>query len=217
MIWTRREDQLLKVANEALHLSYIVLRNSEGTFKAQAATADTVQPATVQVNARSVELDDAASDLHVGNVASGSFTLDADTATRPGPQAAAPAESGKLHVEAHAAADTMQPATVQVKVCSVEYNDAASNLPVGHVASGPQAAPAESGKHHVEAQAAAADTVQPAAEQVQVCLVKSNDAASNLPPGSMVTGDQSLHAKICLLYTSPSPRDVEESRMPSSA
>ena len=24
-------------------------------------------------------------------------------------------------------------------------------------------------------------------------------------------------AKICLLYTSPSPRDVEESRMPSSA
>ena len=25
------------------------------------------------------------------------------------------------------------------------------------------------------------------------------------------------HVKICLLYTSPSPRDVEESRMPSSA
>ena len=25
------------------------------------------------------------------------------------------------------------------------------------------------------------------------------------------------HAIICLLYTSPSPRDVEESRMPSSA
>ena len=25
------------------------------------------------------------------------------------------------------------------------------------------------------------------------------------------------HLKICLLYTSPSPRDVEESRMPSSA
>ena len=25
------------------------------------------------------------------------------------------------------------------------------------------------------------------------------------------------HATICLLYTSPSPRDVEESRMPSSA
>ena len=29
--------------------------------------------------------------------------------------------------------------------------------------------------------------------------------------------DCSVAAKICLLYTSPSPRDVEESRMPSSA
>ena len=28
---------------------------------------------------------------------------------------------------------------------------------------------------------------------------------------------RSAHANICLLYTSPSPRDVEESRMPSSA
>ena len=25
------------------------------------------------------------------------------------------------------------------------------------------------------------------------------------------------HVEVCLLYTSPSPRDVEESRMPSSA
>ena len=30
-----------------------------------------------------------------------------------------------------------------------------------------------------------------------------------------IEGDMNL--KICLLYTSPSPRDVEESRMPSSA
>ena len=29
--------------------------------------------------------------------------------------------------------------------------------------------------------------------------------------------DLGLRAQICLLYTSPSPRDVEESRMPSSA
>ena len=29
--------------------------------------------------------------------------------------------------------------------------------------------------------------------------------------------EQRIHATICLLYTSPSPRDVEESRMPSSA
>ena len=27
----------------------------------------------------------------------------------------------------------------------------------------------------------------------------------------------SVHQIVCLLYTSPSPRDVEESRMPSSA
>ena len=36
--------------------------------------------------------------------------------------------------------------------------------------------------------------------------------------GVYVTASDSLHAvDICLLYTSPSPRDVEESRMPSSA
>ena len=32
-----------------------------------------------------------------------------------------------------------------------------------------------------------------------------------------VTAQRSVLDKICLLYTSPSPRDVEESRMPSSA
>ena len=31
------------------------------------------------------------------------------------------------------------------------------------------------------------------------------------------TDDHLVMVKICLLYTSPSPRDVEESRMPSSA
>ena len=31
------------------------------------------------------------------------------------------------------------------------------------------------------------------------------------------TGDKFATSKPCLLYTSPSPRDVEESRMPSSA
>ena len=31
------------------------------------------------------------------------------------------------------------------------------------------------------------------------------------------TGEGQVLADICLLYTSPSPRDVEESRMPSSA
>ena len=37
----------------------------------------------------------------------------------------------------------------------------------------------------------------------------------NFPPYNIVkTGE---HTYDCLLYTSPSPRDVEESRMPSSA
>ena len=30
-------------------------------------------------------------------------------------------------------------------------------------------------------------------------------------------GEPDIEIEICLLYTSPSPRDVEESRMPSSA
>ena len=29
--------------------------------------------------------------------------------------------------------------------------------------------------------------------------------------------DSSMHYKLCLLYTSPSPRDISGSRMPSSA
>ena len=33
----------------------------------------------------------------------------------------------------------------------------------------------------------------------------------------VVENADAIHAKACLLYTSPSPRDVEESRMPSSA
>ncbi len=38
IVWTQREDQLLEVANEALHLSYIVLRDSEGTARRTART-----------------------------------------------------------------------------------------------------------------------------------------------------------------------------------
>ena len=34
---------------------------------------------------------------------------------------------------------------------------------------------------------------------------------------SILVEDKSFLHKNCLLYTSPSPRDVEESRMPSSA
>ena len=39
-------------------------------------------------------------------------------------------------------------------------------------------------------------------------------AKENIYFDEMYTSD---HDQICLLYTSPSPRDVEESRMPSSA
>ena len=37
------------------------------------------------------------------------------------------------------------------------------------------------------------------------------------PRGKMLGGSTSLNAMICLLYTSPSPRDATLSRMPSSA
>ena len=40
-------------------------------------------------------------------------------------------------------------------------------------------------------------------------LVKKAEAATPKKGGKLILG--------CLLYTSPSPRDVEESRMPSSA
>ena len=37
------------------------------------------------------------------------------------------------------------------------------------------------------------------------------------PPGALTMPYPDLKHYTCLLYTSPSPRDVEESRMPSSA
>ena len=120
-------------------------------------------------------------------------------------------KSGELHVEAQAAAsDTMQPALDQVYICSVKYNDAAYNLPVGYVTSGPQAAQqAESGEPHEEehaaetetvqpaldqaapAEAAAADTIKPAVVQVIVCSIELDDAASNLPVGYVPSGGTS--------------------------
>ena len=43
------------------------------------------------------------------------------------------------------------------------------------------------------------------------------NALSNEIRGCFVCGSGPAHVNTCLLYTSPSPRDVEESRMPSSA
>ena len=49
-----------------------------------------------------------------------------------------------------------------------------------------------------------------------VCLIeagsKDNDVRLHVPLGFAFLGDKS-----CLLYTSPSPRDKRQSRMPSSA
>ena len=48
-------------------------------------------------------------------------------------------------------------------------------------------------------------------EGVEVCLVNSN-------PATIMTDKQIAdQVYICLLYTSPSPRDLSTSRMPSSA
>ena len=43
------------------------------------------------------------------------------------------------------------------------------------------------------------------------------DAASLSAAFSIKNTGRVYGAEVCLLYTSPSPRDVEESRMPSSA
>ena len=181
MIWTQRERQLLDVANEVLRLSYIILGYSEGTTEAEVATADSMQPAKVQVKVCSVKVNDAAHNLPVGEVASGGITGDAHTASRPQD---APAEAGQQFEDAQSAADSMQPAKVQVQVCSVKVNDTAYNLPVGGVASGgitgdadtasrSQDAPAEGEQQHEDAQSGAglqaADTMKPATVQVQVC------------------------------------------------
>ena len=47
--------------------------------------------------------------------------------------------------------------------------------------------------------------------------IKSPEEFLGYPIGEMHTRHDLIVSYICLLYTSPSPRDVEESRMPSSA
>ena len=48
---------------------------------------------------------------------------------------------------------------------------------------------------------------------VGVSTVREIAEAANVKPNTVVR----MARQVCLLYTSPSPRDVEESRMPSSA
>ena len=58
---------------------------------------------------------------------------------------------------------------------------------------------------------------------IAVCLLRVVPHINNFSPIIALAIFSSLHFKnktqayVCLLYTSPSPRDVEESRMPSSA
>ena len=55
-------------------------------------------------------------------------------------------------------------------------------------------------------------------ERVRVDSSGNLTATSFSGDGSSLTGVASTeNIRTCLLYTSPSPRDVEESRMPSSA
>ena len=86
-----------------------------------------------------------------------------------------PAQLSLRYAVALQALSNLQPATQQVHVCKTDACGASPHLPPGTMASGshsplaevgtrPQAAPAENGT--ICAEAAAADTMQPAAEQV---------------------------------------------------
>ena len=64
----------------------------------------------------------------------------------------------------------------------------------------------------------AKDLLDRACWQVQPIMKKrkwSVPVVAEMPPKN--TGPIGVNYNACLLYTSPSPRDVEESRMPSSA
>ena len=47
--------------------------------------------------------------------------------------------------------------------------------------------------------------------------VNIQEETKSIEPQSDIQLTEELPSQTCLLYTSPSPRDVEESRMPSSA
>jgi hypothetical protein len=196
----------------------ILKQHEEAQAAAELQAADTMLPATVQVKVYTSKANDAAANLPTGKVTSGDAVtadavIDADRATRTqaAPQAEAQAAAGPR------ATGSIQPATVQVQVCSVELKDAASNLPVGHVDSGgitdtasrPHDAPAEGGQQRKEAQPGAglqaADTMQPATVQVKVCKVKTNCTAANLPLGNVASGGVTVDAD-----TATGPQDAPQ-------
>ena len=53
------------------------------------------------------------------------------------------------------------------------------------------------------------------ASTATAAVVVDEDDASGYPPGAQMC--KKCHTQACLLYTSPSPRDLSTSRMPSSA
>ena len=52
--------------------------------------------------------------------------------------------------------------------------------------------------------------------QVQAMMALTEDGSREFEDGELTTAQRRL-LRICLLYTSPSPRDKRQSRMPSSA
>ena len=54
-------------------------------------------------------------------------------------------------------------------------------------------------------------------KSLQFIFTGRTNAEYHQPGNSILGSDQGAPPVSCLLYTSPSPRDVEESRMPSSA
>ena len=73
---------------------------------------------------------------------------------------------------------------------------------------------------------AVVEQVRDLAQQGALCVLGNHDAMALAPPanprnrselGAQWTHDQLGNSHICLLYTSPSPRDQRGSRMPSSA
>ena len=63
----------------------------------------------------------------------------------------------------------------------------------------------------------AAYAIGAALVDTEIQVTDAELAAMNVEKGMMTLVDQARQRDICLLYTSPSPRDRTRSRMPSSA
>ena len=66
-----------------------------------------------------------------------------------------------------------------------------------------------------------ADLVKEGDETITVCnpivAVPTRDGQMGFAPWAPLLSGKNVDLDVCLLYTSPSPRDTERSRMPSSA